>query len=281
MDYSGSDSILSLSGYWWQAPPLRFRGKHRLTVTRAPDPSQIVWENLEVPWTNRLMRQTLVNLLLLSLLVISFIFIILAQAQQAKFRAQVPQLSTCSVVLPAIAFGVSITSAGTLAPGASLPPGLIMLRDDVNPVCLSNHRERIFWQSSNNAVLQSSPQDPSAAVICLNECVTAASSEICVWHTVDGNITFPTNVHIACYCTQRLFSEISQKGIFTGSTSVYTADGSLCAQVATDYITYNAFAVVASLIVVIMSVLLPTHPSHVHTSPHLKMTGFLLFRLYL
>lgn len=35
-DYSGSESVWSLR-YWLQPMPLRFRGKHRLTVTRAPE----------------------------------------------------------------------------------------------------------------------------------------------------------------------------------------------------------------------------------------------------
>ncbi len=86
-DYSGSDSWLSISNFWFQATPLRFRGKDRLTCVHAPDPSQIVWQNLELSSANRLCRQMTVNGLLLALLVISFIFIILAQAQQAAFRS--------------------------------------------------------------------------------------------------------------------------------------------------------------------------------------------------
>jgi hypothetical protein len=31
-----------------QPPPLRFRGRHRLKVQRAPEPHELLWENLEV-----------------------------------------------------------------------------------------------------------------------------------------------------------------------------------------------------------------------------------------
>jgi hypothetical protein len=250
-DYTGSDNACSLSGYVWQPEPLRFRGKHRLTVTRAPDPSQIVWENLEVPWAHRLYRQTLVNLLLLSLLVISFIFIILAQAQQAKFQAQVPQHSTCDIVLPAIAFNVPLSYPDELV--GSLPRTLTMVRDDTVPICLAHNRMRIFWQTTDNNVFPaSSPHAPNFDT-CQNECISSSKPDTCSWPTVSGkNITFSTIMSVACYCKQQLISEISNKGVFTGASSVFNNEGALCQQVATDYVTYNAFAVVASLIVVIM-----------------------------
>jgi hypothetical protein len=123
-DYHGSESSLNLSGHWLQPTALRFRGKNRLSVSKAPDPSQIVWQNLELtPW-NRFLRQTGVNMLLGALLVASFIFIILAQAQQAKFQSKIPNLQLCNTVLPAIAFDVDFYLSGTLPSGGSLPAGL-------------------------------------------------------------------------------------------------------------------------------------------------------------
>jgi hypothetical protein len=60
-DYEGSDSWLSIAGWWLQPPVLRFRERHRLTVHRAPVPTAIVWENVELTWLHRLARSSCVN----------------------------------------------------------------------------------------------------------------------------------------------------------------------------------------------------------------------------
>jgi hypothetical protein len=54
---------------------------------------------------------------------------------------------------------------------------------------------------------------------------------------------------VACYCTLTLQKLIASKGIFTGAQSLLDTEGPLCGQVAVDYVTYNAFVIVASAIV--------------------------------
>ena len=44
-DYDGSDSWFR---YRFQPTPLQYKGKQRLIVTPAPEPSDILWENIEV-----------------------------------------------------------------------------------------------------------------------------------------------------------------------------------------------------------------------------------------
>lgn len=235
-DYAGSDSALSLAGYWWQPPPLLFRGKHRLSVTRAPDPSQVIWEHLELTTCNRLLRQTAVNFLLLSLLFISLFLIILAQAEEARFRSEVPQLATCNTALPAIAFKQPIYSDGLLAPGSQIPSGISLLWDRNDPVCPAG-TQRIHWSVSGSGPFTSrGNSDP-----CLNECINTANPKTCVWPAYGGgNFTISTAVSVACYCFASLTDEITTKGLFTGATALSDTTGSLCNEVANNYITLNA-----------------------------------------
>jgi len=254
-DYAGSDSWTSLGAYWLQPPPLRFRGKHRLSVSKAPDPSQIIWQNLELTACQRFLRQTGVNALLLLLLAVSFLFIILAQAQQARFRQNVPNILLCDSVLPAIAYNQPIVQSGSLAPGGSLPSSLSFNHDKADPTCQPLGFDRFYWRSDDpSAVSQTSR---GAANPCLNECVNVKSS--CSWPNADGgNTTFPLTTVAACYCLRVFTEAIAAKGIFTGPLSVASTEGGTCATVATDFITYNAFILVASAIVVIINLLLQT-----------------------
>ena len=235
-DYAGSESVFSLAGFWWQAPPLLFRGTHRLTVTRAPDPSQVIWEHLELSTWSRLLRQTGVNVVLLLLLSVSLLFIILAQAQQGRFQAHVPTYATCNTVLPAIAFQQPIYKDGSLAPGSKIPPGVSLQWDQNDQLCPLNS-QRIYW----------SPYGAGPYTIrrstnpCLDECVSTVSPVTCAWPTYDNSTyTFSTGQTIACFCAAALGNAIVSKGVFTGATAVYNSEGSLCTDVASSYITYNA-----------------------------------------
>ena len=55
-----------------QPPPLQFRGRHRLIVERAPEPQEILWENLEVSGWSHALRSIAVFFGLLWLMAVSF-----------------------------------------------------------------------------------------------------------------------------------------------------------------------------------------------------------------
>ena len=76
-DYDGSGGSWNL---WWQPPPLRFGPKKvPITVTTAPEPSDIIWENLEITASSRLLRQMLTYGVMLALLIGSIIALAVAQ----------------------------------------------------------------------------------------------------------------------------------------------------------------------------------------------------------
>ncbi|RYY37503.1 hypothetical protein EON62_01075, partial [archaeon] len=253
-DYMGSTHWWSFNHYWFQAPQLRFRkGQYRLQVEEAPDPSSIVWQNLELSSMNRCLRQTGVNIMLAALLIGSFICIILSQAQQSKFRDNVPSLQLCNTVLPAIAFNAPFSPAGELATGAHLPDDLTLLYDGSDPVCSPIGRPRLHWYAPGGEAYITSRLNSNP---CLDECVSMTAS--CTWPTTQANtnVTFSMSSVSACYCLRKISTVISQKGIFAGLRSLIESDGSMCGSVARDYVTYNAFVLVASAIVVIINIFL-------------------------
>lgn len=65
-----------------QKKATRLRGKHCISVEHAPDPSNVIWENLEVDLVSRVMRKGLVLLLLLALLLCSAAFIFYARSHE-------------------------------------------------------------------------------------------------------------------------------------------------------------------------------------------------------
>jgi hypothetical protein len=249
-DYRGSDSMFSLSNYWLQPPPLRFRGKHRLSIIKAPDPSTLIHQNLELSACNRFVRQSFVNLAMLFLIACSAIFIIIAQAQTNKFREAVPSLSVCNA-LPAIAYGEPLLKTGLLAPGASMPdptPYLVYQSNDAT--CSALGRARFYYRTDDPAATLHTSR--GNANPCLNECIDTSAT--CNWPTSDGgNLTFSMASVKPCYCLDLITTDLSKMGI----SGVYSIINSpVCGQVAKDYVVSSAFLVIAALGVVIVNQIL-------------------------
>ena len=118
---------------------------------------------------------------------------------------------------------------GALAPRATLPQGLTLLRDDNDQVCSSAQRVRLYWENSENLPRASSRGN---SFPCLNECISTSSAPMCTMSTLDSkNLSISTTSTIACYCSQRLLSEVASKGIITGTNTLLNVDGQLCSKV--------------------------------------------------
>ncbi|TMW68688.1 hypothetical protein Poli38472_006156 [Pythium oligandrum] len=72
----------------------RLHGK-RLRFRPAPDPTDIVWENLHHPYWERLLRQAAVAFITLAVLCLSFILILLAKLQNTRLERQFGRPSSC------------------------------------------------------------------------------------------------------------------------------------------------------------------------------------------
>jgi hypothetical protein len=272
-DYSGSDSWANVK-FWCQPDPLRFLGTHKLSVGKAPDPSTVVWENIEVTCGARLGRQIGVGFALVVLLTLCFFAVMLAQGFQQKFRSNVPNLTFCSDVLPAIAFGVPLASSGT--PLSSLPAGLSFTRNTNASVCSAALgasasstavQYALQWTAVNSTTGEAMSSQASLVNdnACLQQCTGAEPSGQCVWPTSSGgsNITFSLSTNVACYCLQRLRSSMgSGASIFAAAADIITQDAYFCSSAAWDYIASSVLLVLASLVVVAINFLLPQVIAH-------------------
>ena len=100
-DYEKSQSRW---GRRWQPTPLRFRGTTPLEVTRAVEPSDVIWENIETTRRARCCRQAAVYFLMAVLILASVVAMAFAQNKKTEFEGKVPNLDICDVELPTLAY---------------------------------------------------------------------------------------------------------------------------------------------------------------------------------
>ncbi|KAG6974857.1 hypothetical protein JG688_00002848 [Phytophthora aleatoria] len=87
----------------FQPKTLRFRDdKFPLTVLAAPEPSNILWENLEVTARSRRIRRSFTNSVTFLLLLLSGVIISAAQSAQQTFKDKAPPAGLCESTLPEI-----------------------------------------------------------------------------------------------------------------------------------------------------------------------------------
>ena len=82
-------------------PQLLYRG-HQLKVTKAPEPDQILWENLEITARERMKRAATSRLAALLLLIVCFIIILLASVNKVAFAKVIPDPNICDNVIPSL-----------------------------------------------------------------------------------------------------------------------------------------------------------------------------------
>jgi hypothetical protein len=80
---------------------LMFRG-YKLRVTPAPEPDQIVWENLEVNAGKRYYMRARTAVIAVVLVILSFIVILQAAIYKNIFSGRIPSLEVCDTVVPTL-----------------------------------------------------------------------------------------------------------------------------------------------------------------------------------
>ena len=104
-DYRTSSGRLAR---WAQPKSLRFRNKYALHVQAAPEPSNILWENLEVSARSRRYRRWITSLVTLVFLLCSFGLIYAVQTQQKAFNDKLPSSELCDSIIPATYEGTNV-----------------------------------------------------------------------------------------------------------------------------------------------------------------------------
>lgn len=102
----------------FQPKKLRFPGSdgklYPLTIVDAPEPANIIWQNLEVTGVEKFARRCLTNFCTLLLLSVAFGLIYYAQIQKVQASRKIPSAAVCSTEVPAVHFGYYNFSATTI-----------------------------------------------------------------------------------------------------------------------------------------------------------------------
>ncbi|EGZ08430.1 hypothetical protein PHYSODRAFT_526452 [Phytophthora sojae] len=249
----------------FQPKALRFRdGKFPLTVLPAPEPSNILWENLEVTSRSRRIRRSFTNSVTFVLLLISGAIISAAQSAQQTFKDKAPPAGLCESTLPEIFYASPdfLTAKTTWDlewnPNATCTPG-------------DSGEDRYHIAYSNGIINPITVQNPTSPVSelnrCVDPCVSEKSSTKCnTLACFDGVTreetgadceTYTASHVLYCLCTAQLQTSISELGLLSGPRKLWETYIP-CRGFLTDFIGKNAFIVVASAVVVIVNIVLKT-----------------------
>ncbi|RLN84290.1 hypothetical protein BBJ28_00007250 [Nothophytophthora sp. Chile5] len=249
---------------------LRFRdGQFPLIVTPAPEPSNILWENLEVTKRGRFYRQCVTSFVTLLLLVVSAIIVSAAQSAQRQFESRLPPEGLCDQSLPAVFYGDTTFSAATID-GKSVPWTLAW---DKTAKCAASSsgaaRYNVAYTNHIRFALDSARRSVGSAypspVRCLDPCVSEASSQQCntlpcfYYKDLVLNKGLACETYVAshvlhCYCSTALTASIAKNGYLHGAKSLW--DNLPCRGYTQDYLVKNTMIVLAAGVVVIVNVLL-------------------------
>uniref|UniRef100_K3X9A9 CSC1/OSCA1-like 7TM region domain-containing protein n=1 Tax=Globisporangium ultimum (strain ATCC 200006 / CBS 805.95 / DAOM BR144) TaxID=431595 RepID=K3X9A9_GLOUD len=256
---------------WWlphkyQPKLLRFRsGQHRLIVEQAPEPSNILWENLEITDRGRLYRRSFTNFVTFLLLLFSCAIISGAQSAQQTFKSKMPPAGLCEWSLPQVFYGSDSFDANSKLAWD--------LQWDQNATCDpgTNNETRYHIAYTNGIVNAFNFTNPAVVaagaaspVRCVDPCVSDSSATTCSTlpcfnqDLVDeGDVceTYLASHILYCLCTDALTTSMDDFGFIDGPKMLWETY-TPCRGFITDYLTKNAFIVVAAGIVVIVNLLL-------------------------
>jgi hypothetical protein len=249
----------------FQPKVLRFRdGKFPLTVLPAPEPSNILWENLEVTARSRQLRRGFTYSVTFLLLLFSGAIISAAQSAQQTFKDKAPPAGLCEATLPEIFYA----SPDFLDAKATWD-----LEWNPNATCAAGEsgEERYHVAYSNGIVNGLTVRKPTSAVSelyrCTDPCVSEKSSTKCnTLACFDGVAraetgeecqTYLASHVLYCLCTAQLQTSLDTFGVIDGPQELWKTYVP-CRGFLTDFLAKNAFIVVASAVVVVVNIVLKT-----------------------
>lgn len=207
-------------------PQLLYRG-HQLKVTKAPEPDQILWENLEITARERLKRAATSRLAALLLLIVCFIIILLASVNKVAFTKIIPTPNTCDNVIP------SLYVSGSKIPEPFQLSDISLYRESSKDSLCSKaidsssyygtYRYRSDYLTGNYSIDSCNNNNngltlcplPQSSEYC--PCISTTSSEQCgsVGCFIEGRGVcqyFDASIISACYCHSKLTNTLRDRG---------------------------------------------------------------------
>ncbi|CAM9095385.1 unnamed protein product, partial [Phaeothamnion confervicola] len=262
----------------------------RLRVCQAPEPSDVFFENLDVPRAEQWLRRGATTVCVLLILVASFGVIYKAQEKQVAIAAAMPDLSACYDTVPASFYGTY-----------DLPDPLVLARNtDGDAACQAQSSDlwALTWEGGNDAtplnftalppLLDADGTDAVAArssfssdggdddggsgggsssggVLCDDECQSSSDTSACAtlacgtsgWAAAGYPCaSYAANMPVNCYCLEALTMALATRGLLSGARYALETDGDVCASFLKNYTAAYAIKLLAVAIVVLVNVLL-------------------------
>lgn len=243
----------------FQPPILRFRnGKYPLIVLPAPEPSNILWENLEVTDRGRFYRRSLTNFITFLLLLLSAIIISAAQSAQTQYKSKLPPAGLCDSSLPEVFYGNNSYSSKidwTLDWNSSAT---------CDPATDGTKRYHIAYTNGIANSVIPTVSGSSSLNRCLDPCTSSTNDTVCstmpcfvqsLANSGQSCQTYLASHVLYCYCSSELTDAITSKGYVNGPKSLWD-DQIPCRGYITDYLKKNGFIIAAAAVVVIVNTLL-------------------------
>ncbi|KAG7385122.1 hypothetical protein PHYPSEUDO_001835 [Phytophthora pseudosyringae] len=260
-DYRRSDQWLPRK---FQPKALRFRdGKFPLTVLAAPEPSNILWENLEVTARSRRLRRSFTNSVTFLLLLLSGAIISAAQSAQQTFKDKAPPAGLCESKLPEIFYASpDFLNAKRVSWDLEWNPNATCAAGD-------SGEDRYHVAYSNGIINDVTVRNPTAPVSELNRCTDPCLSEksstkcntlacfdgVAREETGDDCETYLASHVLYCLCTAQLQTSMAELGVIDGPQELWNTFIP-CRGFLADFAAKNAFIVIASAVVVVVNIVL-------------------------
>jgi len=238
----------------------------RLQVTKAAEPSDVLWENLEIGWKERMVRYFITTLITILLLAGSFVFIYEAQEFQTRITSNMPDLSICSSEIPAVFFGSydmfqpNVTLQRDLELEALCPGDTFGLHFGTLPANLPD-----FIVPGSNVTV---PRKNVSSLLCDSGCFETSSKTSCSylscaveqWQAGEFGShqcsTYQEGTVVTCYCRQVLEAAIYELGVIKAIEYMYKNKMDICGNFSKTYATWYALVIVSALVVVFVNTLL-------------------------
>eukprot|EP00753_Platysulcus_tardus_P018673 PLAT7004.19.p1 GENE.PLAT7004.19~~PLAT7004.19.p1 ORF type:complete len:1050 (+),score=341.53 PLAT7004.19:205-3150(+) len=255
VDYGRTTSWLQHAFY---PPPLLFRGRHKLIVDDAPEPSDIVWENLETTALSRVLRRAVTMGATLLMLLASLGLLFIALSARVSFNAALPDNNLCTVELPAVAFD-----------SYRFPSGAA-LRYDSGTSCDDGSRALFFANApqtnvSGFACTQQGCPTARIDAACASRCVPLNSDILCPtlacyasgFDAAAGECrAFQLSSKLSCYCKAQTEEALARFGLISGLQVVLGENEGVCSQYGWQFLMAQLMTVGSSLAVVLINNLL-------------------------
>ncbi|GMH85714.1 hypothetical protein TrST_g4791 [Triparma strigata] len=275
--------------------------EYKLLVVRAPEPSELMWENLEYAHNTKMFARFKSNMLTFGLLLAAFVMIFVAYQQKAIFEKNLLNFDFCTEELPSIFWGSH----------ENLPEDLTLVRDRSKDNgaggCPQNYYHLTFANKTiaEKTETQSLPdlfvpanathsashmsrakfENNTGLQLCDGACHPKSGAEdscpvlatgISSYSCEDYSCSLYTPTYpAACYCYQRMGQEIALNGYgYETYSKLEEEEGDLCYSIFTEYVLARSFAAGATgVIVVVNFVLKELIPKFTANEHHSSSTG--------